>query len=158
MRPLLHDGPSLTKCVHLLNIESGQHLRGVGSKRGRIHFLKINTSPFAFDFLKINASPFARVFFPSNAAATQNTHGYWHKLLTAWSNEEPHTGSLEKIRQWRTVRWKFPARGKRGGIRVIYYWAAKDEQIRLLYVYAKGEQENLTSDQLNQLLQIVARW
>ena len=58
----------------------------------------------------------------------------------------------------RKVRWTLARRGKRGGIRVIYYWAGKDEQIRMLYAYPKGNRENLTKEQLNQLKNIVKRW
>ena len=49
------------------------------------------------------------------------------------------TGGIRKI------RWTMPGRGKRGGSRVIYYWAAKDEQIYLLTLYAKGVKDDLTA-------------
>lgn len=58
----------------------------------------------------------------------------------------------------RKVRWKLEGRGKSGGVRVIYYWVTVDDQIRMLYVYPKGKQENLTQDQLAQLKKIVERW
>ena len=58
----------------------------------------------------------------------------------------------------RKIRWKLEGQGKRGGIRVIYYWVVNDEQIRLLYVYPKNKQENLTADQLAALRKIVERW
>ena len=58
----------------------------------------------------------------------------------------------------RKVRWKLEATGKSGGVRVIYYWVVDDNHIRMLYVYPKGKQENLTSEQLNALKTIVERW
>lgn len=58
----------------------------------------------------------------------------------------------------RKIRWKLEGQGKRGGVRVIYYWVVSDEQIRLLYVYPKNKQENLTADQLAALRKIVERW
>jgi len=58
----------------------------------------------------------------------------------------------------RKVRWKLEGRGKSGGVRVIYYWVVQDDQLRMLYVYPKGKQENLTPDQLQTLRQIVERW
>ena len=64
----------------------------------------------------------------------------------------PGSGGLRKI------RWKLPGTGKRGGVRVIYYWAASADQIRMLYVYAKNRQVNLTREQLKQLRRIVERW
>ena len=58
----------------------------------------------------------------------------------------------------RKVRWKLAGRGKSGGVRVIYYWVVADDQLRMLYVYPKGKQENLTPVQLAALKKIVERW
>ena len=58
----------------------------------------------------------------------------------------------------RKVRWKLEGRGKSSGVRVIYYWVSADDQIRMLYAYAKGKQENLTAAQLAALRKIVERW
>ena len=62
------------------------------------------------------------------------------------------TGGLRKI------RWKQEGRGKSGGVRVIYYWMTKDEQLYMLYVYAKSTQEDLTAEQKKALKSIVERW
>jgi len=51
------------------------------------------------------------------------------------------TGGLRKI------RWEAAGRGKRGGVRVIYYWARKDDVILLLLIYGKAQQDDLTSEQ-----------
>lgn len=64
----------------------------------------------------------------------------------------PGSGGLRK------VRWSTTGQGKRGGVRVIYYWVVDDEHIRMLYVYPKGKQANLTQTQLKQLRNIVERW
>jgi len=58
----------------------------------------------------------------------------------------------------RKVRWRLTGKGKSGGVRVIYYWVLPDDQIRMLYVYPKGKQDNLTPEQLKQLRSLVARW
>lgn len=58
----------------------------------------------------------------------------------------------------RKVRWKLEGRGKSGGVRVIYYWVVDAHQIRMLYAYPKGQQENLSQEQLKALRQIVERW
>ena len=58
----------------------------------------------------------------------------------------------------RKIRWKLEGQGKRGGIRVIYYWVTADDQIRMLYVYRKSKQADLTADQLATLKSIVERW
>jgi mRNA-degrading endonuclease RelE of RelBE toxin-antitoxin system len=61
----------------------------------------------------------------------------------------PGTGGLRKVR----VAAK--GHGKRGGARVIYYWAVKKQQILLLYVFAKGERADLTPAQRRILQTIV---
>ena len=61
----------------------------------------------------------------------------------------PGSGGLRK------VRWAAEGRGKRGGIRVIYYWFTAQGTILLLFVYPKNVQDNLTADQLKQLKKIV---
>ena len=58
----------------------------------------------------------------------------------------------------RKIRWKIQGQGKRGGIRVIYYWVTADDQIRMLYVYRKSKQSDLTPEQLAMLKSIVERW
>ena len=73
--------------------------------------------------------------------------------------ENPEIGDLiQGSGGLRKIRWKLSGRGKRGGVRVIYYWAVSVDQIRMLYVYSKSDQENLTKDQLKVLRQIVERW
>ena len=58
----------------------------------------------------------------------------------------------------RKLRWKIDGGGKRGGMRVIYYWLTADEQLYMLYAYGKTEREDLTRKQLRQLAEIVKRW
>ncbi len=51
----------------------------------------------------------------------------------------------------RKVRWAGSGRGKRGGLRVIYYWWVDKDRISMLLVYPKNEQDDLTADQLKLL-------
>ena len=55
----------------------------------------------------------------------------------------------------RKVRWAAEGRGKRGGLRIIYYWARSRDAIYMLYVYGKQEQGDLTQAQLKMLIQAV---
>jgi mRNA-degrading endonuclease RelE of RelBE toxin-antitoxin system len=57
----------------------------------------------------------------------------------------------------RKLRWAASGRGKRGGARIIYYWFTSQEQLLMLYIYPKNEQDNLTPDQLKALKKIVER-
>jgi hypothetical protein len=45
--------------------------------------------------------------------------------------------------------------GKRGGIRVIYYWFAPNETFLMLFAYLKTVQSDLTPGQLRVLRKIV---
>ena len=55
----------------------------------------------------------------------------------------------------RKTRWSFKGRGKRGGVRAIYYWAVVHDKILMLYMYAKNEQDDLTPEQLKILRKII---
>ena len=55
----------------------------------------------------------------------------------------------------RKLRWAGSRRGKRGGIRAIYYYITEDKQVFMLYSYPKSKKDDLTSDQLKQLKQLV---
>ena len=55
----------------------------------------------------------------------------------------------------RKIRWSAQGRGKRGGIRVIYYKIQADE-IYMLFAYPKNKQEDLTTDQLRVLCTLVS--
>jgi mRNA-degrading endonuclease RelE of RelBE toxin-antitoxin system len=61
----------------------------------------------------------------------------------------PGSGGLRKI------RWNAHRRGKRGGVRVIYYWAVKQNRLLMLLMYAKNEQDDLTPEQLRVLRRII---
>jgi hypothetical protein len=55
----------------------------------------------------------------------------------------------------RKLRWTMRGKGKRGGSRVIYYWAAAQDQLLMLFIYSKSEHEDLTREQLKTLRKIV---
>ena len=59
------------------------------------------------------------------------------------------TGGLRK------VRWARPGAGKRGGLRVIYYWAPGERAFYMLYAYLKNEQGDITPAQARQIGQLV---
>ena len=61
----------------------------------------------------------------------------------------PGSGGLRK------VRWRLKGKGKRGGLRVIYYWITPEDTIYMLLLYEKSTQEDLTPEQAKVLRQLV---
>lgn len=61
----------------------------------------------------------------------------------------PGSGGLRK------VRWATPGAGKRGGLRVIYYWAPGDQAFYMVYAYTKSKQGDLTPAQTRELSRVV---
>jgi hypothetical protein len=55
----------------------------------------------------------------------------------------------------RKLRWPVPGQGKRGGLRVIYFWEPLRETFYMLYAYPKNEREELTAQQLRLLSRLV---
>jgi hypothetical protein len=55
----------------------------------------------------------------------------------------------------RKLRWPLPGQGKRGGLRVIYFWDEESETCYMLFAYRKNEQEDLTAQQLRVLKHLV---
>ena len=54
----------------------------------------------------------------------------------------------------RKIRWSLPGSGKRGALRVIYFWSPPDT-IFMLFPYRKTDQEDLTPEQLKLLRKMV---
>jgi hypothetical protein len=57
----------------------------------------------------------------------------------------PGGGGLRKI------RWKARGKGKRSGVRVIYYWYFSRSQIFMLLAYKKSESADLSRGQMKAL-------
>ena len=55
----------------------------------------------------------------------------------------------------RKMCWLMIGRGKRGGLCLIYYWMKSSDHLRMLYIYPKSKQENLTPAQLRALKQVI---
>lgn len=62
----------------------------------------------------------------------------------------PGTGGVRKL------RWAGSGRGKRGGLRIIYYLATGKSAFLLIHIYAKGEQKDLRPAQKRALNIVLA--
>jgi len=65
----------------------------------------------------------------------------------------PGTGGFRKVR-WQDSR---RGKGKRGGLRVIYYYLTTDHQIWFFTLYNKDEATDLTPDEKKQLKQAIQK-
>jgi hypothetical protein len=59
----------------------------------------------------------------------------------------PSSGGVRK------VRWSSSGKGKRGRIRVIYYWKVAVDELWLLTVYAKSERSTIAGHLLKHITQ-----
>lgn len=92
--------------------------------------------------------------FTSSVTRLLDDEAYRHLQLALMLRPEqgaviPGGGGLRKI------RWARAGSGKRGGLRVIYYWAPKEAAFYMLFAYAKNEQGDLTPAQAKALGRLV---
>ncbi|HEJ8168684.1 type II toxin-antitoxin system RelE/ParE family toxin [Serratia marcescens] len=73
--------------------------------------------------------------------------------------ENPTSGDvIKETGGLRKVRWASGGKGKRGGVRVIYYYKLSESQIRLLVIYKKGIKDDLSADEKRALRALNERW
>ena len=77
----------------------------------------------------------------------------WHLAI------RPDAGALiQGTGRLRKVRWSAGRRGKRGGVRVIYYHVAEADQLRMLLIYRKGMKDDLTAAEKRALRELNRGW
>ena len=89
---------------------------------------------------------------------TRLVHDYldedeYRRLQTAIA-DDPEAGAIVRGSGGvRKLRWAGSGRGKRGGLRVIYYWATGRGEIWMLTLYPKNVKENIPAHVLRQIRQ-----
>lgn len=77
-------------------------------------------------------------------------------MLQLYLMDRPDAGDIIKESGGvRKLRWGLPGVGKRGGVRVIYYWITKSHKILFLTTYAKNEASDLSPDAIKVMREIV---
>ena len=79
----------------------------------------------------------------------------YRRLQEALLRRPAHGDLIEGTGGIRKLRWNEEGRGKRGGLRIIYYWHVKREMFLMLFVYRKSDQKDLTSEQRRTFAKIV---
>lgn len=78
--------------------------------------------------------------------------------LVLFLAENPEAGDvMAETGGIRKLRWGTQGRGKRGGIRVIYYFHSETLPLFLLNVFAKNEKANLSKAERNELKALAPR-
>lgn len=81
-----------------------------------------------------------------------------YRMLQNALQENPHAGAVVPgTGGVRKLRWAGSGRGKRGGLRVIYYVALAQGAFVMIFIYGKGEQEDLSPEQKRALQRAIAR-
>jgi mRNA-degrading endonuclease RelE of RelBE toxin-antitoxin system len=82
------------------------------------------------------------------------TDDHHRKLQTALMLRPDSVSLIKGSGGLRKIRWNLPGAGKRGALRIIYYWSPPETTF-MLFPYRKTEQENLTSNELKLLRAMV---
>lgn len=76
--------------------------------------------------------------------------------LVSYLSSHPTEGTLiEGTGGIRKLRWARQGTGKRGGIRVIYFYYNQRMPLYALTLYGKGEKDNLSKSERNELAKVV---
>ncbi len=62
------------------------------------------------------------------------------------------TGGLRKL------RWSSKNKGKRAGVRIIYYWYVNEDHIYMMTLYGKSKMSNLSTKEKKALKKILEEW
>ena len=124
----------------LANLKTNPAKRIVTLSQWRIIMLFIETEIFTEDVQKLlTDDEFSRFQF-------------FLALNPDYGEVIPETGGLRK------VRWVSGGKGKRAGVRVIYFHQVKHYEIRLLLIYRKGIKDDLSPQEKAMLRLLNTRW
>jgi len=82
-----------------------------------------------------------------------------YKQFQSYLMENPKSGDvIQGTGGIRKIRWQTKGKGKRSGIRIIYYWLDIKNRFYLLTLYAKNEVTDLKSEEKRILKKLVDDW
>jgi len=73
--------------------------------------------------------------------------------FTEWISAHPLAGEvIPATRGARKVRWQGKGKGKRGGVRVVYFHLPADGAVLLIDIYAKSQQTNISPNTVKRIV------
>ncbi len=82
-----------------------------------------------------------------------------YAALQAYLTEHPDAGDvMQGLGGLRKLRWAASGRGKRGGARVIYFHAAAASQVRMVLIYPKNAQADLSAEDRKRIRKMMENW
>jgi len=79
-----------------------------------------------------------------------------YTALQWFLSSQPTSGNvIQRTGGARKLRWKQKGQGKRGGLRVIYFHHPVKDELWMLALYAKTEQEDLSASDIKILKQLI---
>lgn len=82
----------------------------------------------------------------------------YHKLQVFLATQPDYGDLIQNTGGLRKIRWLSGGRGKRGGVRVIYFHRTHEFEIRLLLIYRKGIKDDLSAREKAILKKMIERW
>ena len=82
----------------------------------------------------------------------------YHKLQVFLATQPDYGDLIQNTGGLRKIRWLSGGRGKRGGVRVIYFHRTHEFEIRLLLIYRKGIKDDLSAKEKAILKKMIERW
>ncbi|HHU4047618.1 TPA: type II toxin-antitoxin system RelE/ParE family toxin [Enterobacter cloacae] len=82
----------------------------------------------------------------------------YHKLQVFLATQPDYGDLIQNTGGLRKIRWLSGGRGKRGGVRVIYFHCTHEFEIRLLLIYRKGIKDDLSAREKAILKKMIERW
>lgn len=82
----------------------------------------------------------------------------YHKFQVFLATQPDYGDLVQNTGGLRKIRWLSGGRGKRGGVRVIYFHRTRELEIRLLLIYRKGIKDDLSASEKAVLRKMIERW
>ena len=82
----------------------------------------------------------------------------YHKLQVFLATQPDYGDLIQNTGGLRKIRWLSGGRGKRGGVRVIYFHRTREFENRLLLIYRKGIKDDLSANEKTILKKMIERW